>query len=64
VAEVLEHVIIEFLGVVNSDFSWDTIAADDALPEKKFLIVAELMFVTGFTSIDFVKYSTATIVMV
>jgi hypothetical protein len=61
--EVLEHVIIELLAVVNGDFSQNTVVADDIL-QKKFLIVVELMFVTGFALIHFVKYSTAIIVKV
>jgi hypothetical protein len=33
-AEILKHVIVELLGIVNNDFSWDTIAIDDVLPKK------------------------------
>jgi hypothetical protein len=33
-AEILEHVVVGLLGIVNGDFSWDTIAAEDVLPEK------------------------------
>jgi hypothetical protein len=31
---VLEHVIVELIGIVNGDFSLDTIAADDVLLEE------------------------------
>jgi hypothetical protein len=33
-AEVLEHVIIELIGVVDVDLSRDTVAGDDILPEE------------------------------
>jgi hypothetical protein len=33
-AEILEHVIVKLLGMVNSDFSQDAIAVDDVLPEE------------------------------
>jgi hypothetical protein len=59
IGEILEHVIIKLLG----DVSGDAIMADDVLP-KKFLMVAELIFVTGFTSTHFVKYSTTTMAKV
>jgi hypothetical protein len=32
--EILEHVVVELLGVVHCDVSQDTIAAFDVLPEK------------------------------
>jgi hypothetical protein len=51
------------LGVVDGDFSQSTVTADAVLLEKKFIVV-ELMFVTGFTSIHFVKYSIAIIAKV
>jgi hypothetical protein len=35
-AKILEHVIVKLLGIVNGDFSWDTKATDDVLPEKLF----------------------------
>jgi hypothetical protein len=31
--EILEHVIVELLCIVNCDFSWEIIEADDVLPE-------------------------------
>jgi hypothetical protein len=34
VVEILEHVIIKLLGIVNDDFLWDTIAKNNDLPEK------------------------------
>jgi hypothetical protein len=49
-AEIVEHVVVELLGVVDYDVSRDVIAIDDILPEI-FLMVAELMFVTGPQSI-------------
>jgi hypothetical protein len=49
-AEIVEHVIVELLGVVDYDVSRDVIAIDDILPEI-FLMVAEIMFVTGPQSI-------------
>jgi hypothetical protein len=33
-AEILEHVIVEFLGVVDCDVSWDAIATGDILLEN------------------------------
>jgi hypothetical protein len=33
-AEVLEHVIVKLLGIVNCDFSQDAIATDDVLSEE------------------------------
>jgi hypothetical protein len=33
-AEILEHVIVFFLGIFNGYMLWDTIATDDVLPEK------------------------------
>jgi hypothetical protein len=62
-AKILEHVVIKQLGVVDCDVSHDAIAIDDILLEN-FLMVGELMFVTGFASIHFVKYSTATMAKV
>jgi hypothetical protein len=34
IAEVLEHVIVELLDIVDGNFSRDTVAADDVLPEE------------------------------
>jgi hypothetical protein len=34
--EILEHVIVKLLGIINGDFSWDTIVVDDLFPEKFF----------------------------
>jgi hypothetical protein len=61
--ENLEHRIIEILGVINCDLSRDAIVANDILLEEFFMVV-ELMFVMGFASTHFMKYSTATIAMV
>jgi hypothetical protein len=33
-AEILEHVIVKFLGIVDGDFSWDAIATVDVFPKK------------------------------
>jgi hypothetical protein len=63
-AEILEHVIVKLFGIVEYDFSWDTETPGDDLSKKNFLIVVELMLVTGFASIHLVKYSTATMVKV
>jgi hypothetical protein len=32
--EILEHVNVKLLGIVNGDFSRNTEASDDVLPEK------------------------------
>jgi hypothetical protein len=63
VEEILEHIIVKILGIVDCYASWDTVAADDVFPEDS-LVVEELMFVMSFSSIHFVKYSTAIIVKV
>jgi hypothetical protein len=59
VAEIHEHVTVNILGVVNCDLLWDSITTDNVLP-KFFLMVAEVMLVTGFASTHFMKYSNAT----
>jgi hypothetical protein len=45
--------------VVDSDHPWELEPADDVLPEE-FLIVSDVMLMSGLASIHFVKYSTAT----
>ena len=45
--------------VIYGDLPWDPEPADDVLP-KEFLIVSEVMLISGLASIHFVKYSTAT----
>jgi hypothetical protein len=57
--EVVEHCVVNVYCIVNCNVAWDSVSTDDILPEI-FLMVAELMFVIGFVSIHFVKYSTAT----
>jgi hypothetical protein len=34
IAEILEHVIVKLLGIVDGDFSRNTKMIDDVLPEK------------------------------
>jgi hypothetical protein len=63
VVEIIEHVTIEVFGIVNCDLLRDSIVTDNILLEN-FLMVVEVMLVTGLTSTHFVKYSTATMVMV
>jgi hypothetical protein len=59
VTEILEHAAIEVLNVVDCDLLWNSVTADDVLPEI-FCIVADDTLVMGFASIHLVKYSTAT----
>jgi hypothetical protein len=63
VEEILEHIIVKILGIVDCYASRDTVAADDVFPEDS-LVVEELTFVMSFALIHFVKYSTAIIVKV
>jgi hypothetical protein len=61
--EILEHCIVKILVVVNCDVSRD-VKCQMIFCQKNFLLVAKLMFVTGFASTHFVKYSTTTIAKV
>jgi hypothetical protein len=36
VIEILQHVTVKILGVVNCDLLWDSIAIDNVLPENFF----------------------------
>jgi hypothetical protein len=63
VIEILEHVIVKILGVVDYDLLWDSITTNDVL-QYIFLMVAEVMLVTDFTSTHFVRYSTTIMVKV
>jgi hypothetical protein len=63
VIEILEHVIVKILGVVDYDLLWDSVMTNDVL-QYFFLMVTEVMLVTDFTSTQFVKYSTTIMVKV
>jgi hypothetical protein len=36
VAEVLEHVVVKVLAILDCDLLWDTVTADNVLPEEFF----------------------------
>jgi hypothetical protein len=61
--EIFEHSTLEILGIVDGDLLRNSVTTNDVLPEK-FLMVVEVIFVTGFASTHLVKYSTATMVKV
>jgi hypothetical protein len=58
-AEILEYVAIELLGVANTYLSRHPKMAYYVLPEKPFSPAAA-MLTRGFASIQFEKYSTTT----
>jgi hypothetical protein len=63
VIEILEHASIEVFSVVECDLLWNSVIADDVLPEF-YCVAVEDTLVAGFVSIHLMKYSTATMAKV